>query len=374
VSGNYGYGLTLGVLISANTGNLGSIIDTENHWIGLIPAGIESIAIGDYVVADTTGTIASLTLGGGEAINQPAQTSFGMYLQGSPGSLTITNLTVLPTSFVGLSNGNYAEVGTLTITNRIPVPLTTGQAQVGLPSTQYGQFQINNTADSPNFLSFAANFNPGAGQKSITWRNGSAIMGQIDVRYPAPYAEFCIGHLYNSGYSTTDSMCVDGAGNVYGPTGAIYIPSAALAYQQVNSGLHPVFAPTIPGIGADLMTGPATSTTGDFVKFGDTVGTQADAGLAVTAVPQKVNTCGTTSTCSNTSQSSPRIVWGTVALSGGTVTVGSMTAWTSASTFGCTCTDTSTTATSCTVQNTSSSSITIKGTSTDTVTYMCVGN
>jgi hypothetical protein len=93
-----------------------------------------------------------------------------------------------------------------------------------------------------------------------------------------------------------------------------------------------------------------------------------------TVGPVLIGTCGTTSTCSNTSQASPRIVWGTVALSGGTITVGSMTAWTSTSTFGCTCTDTSTTAASCTVQNTSSSSITIKGTSTDTVTYMCVGN
>jgi hypothetical protein len=130
----------------------------------------------------------------------------------------------------------------------------------------------------------------------------------------------------------------------------LFLPNAALPPKHSTSGNTPPPPPVCGSTNAGaLYTNTGTS-------------------------PATVYTCGTTSTCSNTSQASPRIVWGTVALSGGTITVGSMTAWTSTSTFGCTCTDTSTTAASCTVQNTSSSSITIKGTSTDTVTYMCVGN
>ena len=90
-------------------------------------------------------------------------------------------------------------------------------------------------------------------------------------------------------------------------------------------------------------------------------------------VPQKVNTCGTTTTCSNTAQASPRIVWGTTTLSSGTATVSSMTAWTSTTSFVCTGTDT-TAAAAVKITNASTSSITITGTSSDIIGYQCTGN
>ena len=120
-------------------------------------------------------------------------------------------------------------------------------------------------------------------------------------------------------------------------------------------------------------TDPPTSTSGDFVKYNDAVGTHADSGIAVTAVPQKVNTCGTTTICSNTGQASPRIVWGTVTLASGTAAVGGMTAWTSTTSFVCTPNDT-TTAGGAKIANTSTTSITVTGGTSDVVNYVCVGN
>ena len=90
--------------------------------------------------------------------------------------------------------------------------------------------------------------------------------------------------------------------------------------------------------------------------------------------PQKVVTCGTTTTCSNTAQTSPRIVWGTVALSSGSATVTGMSpAWTSTTSFSCTGTDT-TSAAAVKIVNASTSSITVTGTGTDVINYHCIGN
>jgi hypothetical protein len=89
--------------------------------------------------------------------------------------------------------------------------------------------------------------------------------------------------------------------------------------------------------------------------------------------PVKAVTCGTTTTCANTAQLTPRIVWGTVALSGGSAVIGSLTAFTATTSFNCTGTD-RTSAAAVAIANTSTSSITITGTGTDTVAYQCVGN
>jgi hypothetical protein len=95
---------------------------------------------------------------------------------------------------------------------------------------------------------------------------------------------------------------------------------------------------------------------------------------AWTALPlQTVNTCGTTTTCANTAQASPRIVHGNVALTAGSAVVGSMTAWTATTSFDCTGTD-KTALQPVQIVNTSTTSITITGTATDVIAYTCVGN
>ena len=139
----------------------------------------------------------------------------------------------------------------------------------------------------------------------------------------------------------------------------------------------PVIAQTVTGShgssGTKLQLSDGTGAPGNFEKFGPD-GSSTDSSLAVTAVPQKISTCGTTTLCTNSAQASPRIVWGIVTLSSGSASVGSMTPWTSSSSYGCTCTDTSTTVAACNVQNTSTTSITVNGTGTDAITYVCVGN
>jgi len=90
-------------------------------------------------------------------------------------------------------------------------------------------------------------------------------------------------------------------------------------------------------------------------------------------IVQSVIACGTTTTCANTGQTLPRIVWGTVTLSGGTALVGSMPAWTSTASFACTPNDL-TTAGAAKITNTSATSITVTGGTSDVVNYVCVGN
>ena len=86
-----------------------------------------------------------------------------------------------------------------------------------------------------------------------------------------------------------------------------------------------------------------------------------------------VKTCGTTTTCSGTALTAPKIVIGQATLAAGTATVSSIPAFTSSSSFYCVGTDT-TAANAVKIVNASSSSITITGTGTDVINYNCTGN
>jgi hypothetical protein len=120
ITGNAAHGTSAGAEITAGSSGLGTIVDTDNQWIGLVPAGIATFATGDSITTASTGTIASLTLGGGSAINQVSQSNaFGILITPEAGTLTITNLTVHPTSFVGMGAGNYVEEGSVVVTNRL---------------------------------------------------------------------------------------------------------------------------------------------------------------------------------------------------------------------------------------------------------------
>jgi len=131
--------------------------------------------------------------------------------------------------------------------------------------------------------------------------------------------------------------------------------------------------------GAGITTGPTSVTSGHLATFNGTTGKIQDGGAAAPANSTIMNTCGTTTTCANTAQTAPRIVWGTVALSSGTpstAVVSSMTAFTGTTSFACVANDLTTPANGVSVANTSTSSITITGpnTVTDTVKYICTGN
>jgi hypothetical protein len=104
------------------------------------------------------------------------------------------------------------------------------------------------------------------------------------------------------------------------------------------------------------------------VKAGSSGSTIADSRELV----QSVHLCGTTTTCANTANGSYRMIFGNVTLSTGTALVGSITAFTSTSSFVCTGTD-KTAVAAVQIVNTSTSSITINGTGSDSIDYQCVG-
>jgi hypothetical protein len=93
----------------------------------------------------------------------------------------------------------------------------------------------------------------------------------------------------------------------------------------------------------------------------------------------KVQSCGTTSTCSATALTSAQIVIGSVPLVSGTPSTATITgispAFTSTSTYFCTLTGQTNTASIYKVTNVSGSSFTITGpnTVTDLVNYKCIG-
>jgi hypothetical protein len=88
---------------------------------------------------------------------------------------------------------------------------------------------------------------------------------------------------------------------------------------------------------------------------------------------QSVHSCGSTTTCANTANGSYREVFGTVTLSTGGATLTGITAFTSTSTFGCSCTD-QTAANACKAVPASTTSVTFAGTGSDVLFYRCVGN
>ncbi|MDE2099246.1 MAG: SGNH/GDSL hydrolase family protein [Patescibacteria group bacterium] len=123
------------------------------------------------------------------------------------------------------------------------------------------------------------------------------------------------------------------------------------------------------------VTADSSSTAGDIIVYNDAAASQVhDSGLKATAVPQSVSNCGSTTTCANTAQSSPRIVWGNVTLASGTATItGISPAFASTSSFDCVGTD-QTSAAAVKIVPASTSSITVTGTGTDVITYQCIGN
>jgi hypothetical protein len=102
-------------------------------------------------------------------------------------------------------------------------------------------------------------------------------------------------------------------------------------------------------------------------------GDLTDSGIPSAAIPQRVIACGSTESCSNATQTHPRIVWGRITLSSGTAQVTGMKAWTSPTSFACTGTD-STNAEPVRIENSSASSILITGSKSDLIAYQCIGD
>lgn len=153
------------------------------------------------------------------------------------------------------------------------------------------------------------------------------------------------------------------------------IPMLAGTYSALAVGNNASFSGYIQSAFPGGMSSPSFLDTGLAAGTSPVCPNGTGGALSTTGCtsPQKVNTCGTTTSCSNTVQSSPRIVWGAVTLASGTATVTGMTAWTSTASFTCTGND-ATEANPVKIVNASTTSIKVAGTGSDTINYQCVGN
>jgi hypothetical protein len=188
--------------------------------------------------------------------------------------------------------------------------------------------------------------------------------GSITPSGTAPGTNLTLGFIFNSAGIKLNSAGTSNTANVTAPASV--------------AGTYALGLPAT-GTAANLVDEATSSTvSGDVTTYSNTTGRVQDSGTLLSSLAPKttvaiVNTCGTTTTCSNTAQASPRMVWGTVALTAGSAVITGMTTWTATTSFACTGTD-RTAAAAVSIANTSTSSITITGTSTDTIAYQCVGN
>ncbi|MFZ5497237.1 MAG: beta strand repeat-containing protein [Verrucomicrobiota bacterium] len=69
-------------------------------------------------------------------------------------------------------------------------------------------------SSNQEMLSIVTNYGSNSAQKAITWRDNANITAQIDTRYDGSSVDMVFGHLYNSGYQTSDLLTIKGSGNV----------------------------------------------------------------------------------------------------------------------------------------------------------------
>lgn len=93
-----------------------------------------------------------------------------------------------------------------------------GNVGIGTTAPTTGKLVINTAAAggaASEFLSLLTTYTSAANPKSIAWRDGSGVTGQIDTRFDGTTVDMFFGSLYNSGgYNTTDRMTIKGTGLV----------------------------------------------------------------------------------------------------------------------------------------------------------------
>jgi hypothetical protein len=279
----------------------------------------------------------------------------------------------------GLSGGNWDPIAGGA--GSTPVPVAGQPDPLGGTSAVQVTFAIGSGATYNDYSEYRQSVSPSSGVGTYTFSawvkscSGSARFAMyFPSGYTAPYAFTATSswqRFHQTAYDSSATYTQPSIG-LYGElTPAAGTQCLDIYGAQVTPGtaIHPYVSTTYAR--AALPIQPRQVINGQPALYSSQpLGTGAFATIANYA---QASSCGTTTTCSNSPLTNSRIVIGSATLSGGTVTVSSMTAWTSTNTFNCMCTDTSTTAAACSIQNTSATSITIKGTSADTISYHCIG-
>jgi hypothetical protein len=196
------------------------------------------------------------------------------------------------------------------------------------------------------------------------WSSGNARIVLFDKANSATDWYFGWSPTGYSDGGTTQTWRINSATGMGSFNGGIANANGTILPSTLN-GVH--------GNAAKVQLSDNSGTGGDLASF-DANGNVTDSNLVAANVVRRIYNCGSTSACGSTILTQTKLEFGSVPLSSGSATITGMSAWTSTSSFGCTCADTATTPAACAVQNTSTSSITIKGTGSDVVTYTCEGN
>jgi hypothetical protein len=151
-------------------------------------------------------------------------------------------------------------------------------------------FSYNNSLTT----STITNVGPGDAIHNV-WNRGTRAILSNNFRAQSSYSTK-YWDIYSEFYNTDSDLlfCFNAPGNLAACTPTwgmdsignlrqsnnIVIPAGMTGNTQVGYANKMVIAGTIPGVGIDLMTGPATSTANDAVCFADAFGTQEDCGPA----------------------------------------------------------------------------------------------
>jgi len=264
-----GSGNTNVVLIAGGTGNVGvgtTIPAAPLEVVGSIKTGsveIQSIALSNSIIGDNiyydSGFKYRATAAGSVAYFESGEFQIRTAPSGSAGAAaTLTQVLTVK------QNGNVG---------------------IGTTTPASAQLVIGNTTGSAvEMLSLQSAFANPSGAKAITWRDGTNILGQVDVRYASGMASMAFGHLYNAGYQTGDLFTIQGNGTV--SIASATAGSAGAGALVVTGGLATGAASYI---GGNLtVAGTGTSSFGGNIQAGANAVFQTASGIAVFRSPQEL--------------------------------------------------------------------------------------
>jgi hypothetical protein len=345
---------------SANTG----VVWADLCSIDCTGAGVvnyETLRIGKFSSATQSGAVHLSAAQGGTGVVR------SMILQLNGGGVGIG---ALPASGAILSSTGFAF---------------NGNGAASVPSALFSGTVFTGGSGTTTFPNLYANY----GTAPTTWSTSGTIFGMnaptgfggnfLDAHVNGGGSVWAVGSggsMNMSGGINAASLVVtgnvqSGASQIFLFTGRSRIASGAdgrinlannanTGFTQLTFGLETTSFPAFTVSGTNLNTVRGDGSAGGTLTAGNIAAIQS---------------CGTTTTCSHTAiATNAIIVFGTVALAGGTATItGISPAFTSSTSYVCTATD-ATAAAATKVANVSGSSFTITGTTTDTIGYHCIGN
>jgi hypothetical protein len=135
---------------------------------------------------------------------------------------------------------------------------------------------LDSTSTAVELLRLETGWNSPSGNKSITWADGTNVLGRISVDYTSPTAKMRFGSLYDSGYQTSDLMTLTPTGLGIGtsaPADALHLASGnfrltnGAAFVTVNSLIRSISS--FAGSANQFETTRISSLTGAFVNRGE---------------------------------------------------------------------------------------------------------